>query len=83
MVEEFILVFPGFFFFFFFLGPYMWRTNVLRPGVQSKLQLLANTTATAMLDLSHVCNLYHNLWQCWILNLSEQGHRSNLHPHGY
>ena len=37
-------------------------------GVESKLQLLAYTTATAMQDPSHICNLYHSLQQCQILN---------------
>ena len=41
-------------------------------GTESQLQLLAYTTATATPDPSHVCNLHHNSWQCWILNpLSE------------
>ena len=25
-------------------------------------------TATATLDLSHICDLHFSLWQCWILN---------------
>ena len=33
------------------------------------LQLLAYTTATAAGDPSHICDLHHNSWQCWILNL--------------
>ena len=39
-----------------------------RLGVKSELQLPAYTTATAMPDLSHVCDLHHSSWQCWILN---------------
>ena len=43
-----------------------------RLGVKLELQLLAYTTATAMPDLSHVCDLHHSSWQHWILNpLSE------------
>ena len=42
--------------------------EVPRLGVDLELQLLAYTTATAMSELSHVCNLYHSSWQCWILN---------------
>ena len=42
--------------------------EVPRLGVQSELQALAYTTATAMRDLSHICNLLHSLWQCQILN---------------
>ena len=38
-------------------------------GVESELQLLACTTAIAMLDLSHVCNLHRSSGQCQILNL--------------
>ena len=38
-------------------------------GVESELQLLAYSTATAMPDLSHICNLRHSLQQRWILNL--------------
>ena len=35
---------------------------------ESKLQLLAYATATAMQDLRHVCDLYHNSQQCQTLN---------------
>ena len=52
---------------FFFLGPHPRHVGVPRLRV-SELQLLAYTTATAMLDPSHICDLYHNLQQCWILN---------------
>ena len=47
--------------------------EVPRLGVKSELQLQAYTTATATLDLSHICNLLCSLWQRrWILNpLSE------------
>ena len=39
---------------------------------QTRGQIGACTTATRTLDPSHVCNLYHSLWQCRILNaLSE------------
>ena len=37
-------------------------------GVESELHLLAYTTAPAMPDLSHVCDLNHSSWQCCILN---------------
>jgi len=48
--------------------------EVRRLGVQLELHLLAYTTAIAMWDLSCVCDLHHNSWQCWILNpLSEAG----------
>ena len=42
--------------------------EVPRLGVESELQLLAYTTATAMPDLSLVCNLHHSSGQHWILN---------------
>jgi len=42
--------------------------EVPRLGVRSELQLQAYTTATAMLDLSHICDLHCNLRQHWILN---------------
>ena len=45
--------------------------------VQSELQLLASTTATAMPNLSRVCELHHSSWQQWILNpLSEAQDRT-------
>ena len=52
------------FFFFFFFGAYV----TPRLGVKLELQLPAYITATATLDPSCVCNLYHSLGQHWILN---------------
>ena len=41
-------------------------------GVESELQLPAYTTVTAMLDLSHICDLQHSSQKCQILDpLSE------------
>ena len=37
--------------------------------VESEMQLLAYTIATATQNPSHVCNLQHSSWQHWILNL--------------
>ena len=38
-------------------------------GVEPEQQLLAYyATDTATWDLSRVCDLYHSLLQCWILN---------------
>ena len=56
---------------------------------QSKLQLSAYTTATAMPGPCHVCSLHHSSRQCWILNpLSETRDRtldlmvpSQIHSH--
>ena len=69
------------FFFFFFLWPYLQQIKVLRSGVKLELQLgpvpqpwqhgIRNTSgnpATAMPDPSHICDLHHSSWQCWILN---------------
>ena len=57
---------------FCFLGPPLGHIEVLRLGIQSKLQLPAYTTATATWDPSCICNLYHSSEQCQILNpLSE------------
>ena len=50
----------------------MWHREVPRLGLELELQLPSYTTATAMSDLSLICNLYHSSQQCQILNpLSE------------
>ena len=46
-----------FFFFFAFSGSDMWHMGVPRQGVELELQLPAYTTATAIRDLSCVCNM--------------------------
>ena len=61
---------------FFFLGPHPWHMEVPTPGVESELQLQACVTATAMADLTHICNLCHSMWHCQILNLHP--HRDNV-----
>ena len=43
-----------------FLGLRMWYMEVPRLEVESKLQLLVYTTATATLDRSRVCDLRHS-----------------------
>ena len=54
------------------LGPYLRHIEVPRLGIESELQLLVYTTATATQDPSRVCDLYHSSWQRRILNaLSE------------
>ena len=51
--------------------------EVPRVGVESEMQLLVYTTATATQHLSCVCDLHHSSWQRWILNpLSEAGDRT-------
>ena len=37
-------------------------------GVESELQLPIYATAIATWDPSHICDLHHSSWQCWILN---------------
>ena len=60
------------FIFFVFLRLYPRHMEVPRPGVEWELHLPAYATATAMPDLSHVCELHHSPRQHWILNpLSE------------
>ena len=58
----------NFFLIFAFFRAPLRHMEVPRIGVESELHLLAHTTATAMPDPSHVCNLHHSSWQCWILN---------------
>ena len=54
-----------------FLGPHLSHMEVLRLGVESELQLLAYTIASAMPDLSHDCDLHHSsrieLVSSWVL----------------
>ena len=45
---------------FVFLGPHPQHMKVPRLGVQSELQLLAYTTATAMQDPSLICDLHYS-----------------------
>ena len=58
----------SFFFLFFFLGLYLWHMEVPKLGADSELQLLAYTTATAMPDLSCVCDVCLSLLQCQIFD---------------
>ena len=59
-------------FFVVFLGLHLGHMEVPRRGVESELQLLAYAIATAMPDLSRVCDLHHSSRQHQILNpLSE------------
>ena len=53
--------------FFFLFRAYLRHMEIPRLGVKLELQLPVYTTAAAMPDLSHICNLHHS--QCWILNL--------------
>ena len=50
-----------------------------RLGAESEEQLLAYTTATAVWDLSRICDLQSSSWQCRILNpLSEARDRTHI-----
>ena len=42
--------------------------EVPRLGVELELQLPVYTTATAMQDPSHVCDLHHSSWQYQMLD---------------
>ena len=44
-------------------GVHLWQMEVPRLGVESELQLLAYATATAILDLSCICDLHCSLRQ--------------------
>ena len=64
---------------FVFIGLNLWHIEVPRLGVELELQLPACTTAIAMQDLSHVCDLHHSSQQCRILNpLSEARDRTSV-----
>ena len=61
-----VLAILFYFVYFIFLGLHLQHTEVPRLGVESELQLLAYTTATAMSDPSGVCDLQHSSRQLWI-----------------
>ena len=52
----------------YFLGPHPQHMEVPRLGVKLELQLLVYTPATAVMDLSRICNAHHSSWQCRIPN---------------
>ena len=57
-----------FLFLFLFLGPHLKQMEVPGLGVELELQLPAYATATAMQDLSLVCDLHHKSRQHRVLN---------------
>ena len=62
-----------------FLGPHLGHMDVLKLGVELEWQLPAYTTATAMQDPRHACNLHHSSQQCQILNqMSEAKDRTRF-----
>ena len=70
------------FVFLFCLEPQVQHMQVPKLGVESELQLLAYTTATAMQHLSRICNPHHSSRQRQILN-PLTGARGGLHRLGY
>ena len=58
----------SFWFFFFFLWLCLWHMEVPRLGVELELHLPTYTTAPATQDPSHIWDLCHSSWQCWMLN---------------
>ena len=77
-LSEFFVLFGFFLFicFLHFLGPHLRHVEVPRVEVQSELQLPAHAMATAMQDLSYVCDLHHRSWQ----GSTKQGQGLNPHP---
>ena len=63
-----IWFFVFFCFVFVFLGLHTWHMEVPRLGVELELLPLAYARATAMRDLSHVCDLHHSSRQDQIFN---------------
>ena len=62
-----------------FLGLHLWHMQVPRLGAELELQLPAYTTATAMWDLSSICDLHQSSWQCRVLNpLNEAREQSHV-----
>ena len=71
--------FEGFIFYFYFYCFRASSVEVPRLGVESELQKLASTTATATPDPSRVCKLQHIARQGQILNpLSEARGRTHI-----
>ena len=71
-----------FFFFFFFclFWAHPWQMEVPRLGVESELQMLVYTRATATPDLNLVCELNHSSWQRGTLNpLTEARDQTLIH----
>ena len=68
VIQQDPIAYPLFYLSFVLLGLHPWHMEVPRLGVELELKLLAYTTATAMPDPSHICNLLHSSWQSWVLN---------------
>ena len=61
------------FIYLFILRLRLWHMNVPRLQVEWELQLRVHTTATATLDLRHICHLYHCLHQMLDPNWARSG----------
>ena len=74
-------LFVLFFFVFFFQGHTcgIWRL----PGEGSNQSYSCRPTTQPTWDPSHIYDLHHRSWQCWILNPLRESRGSNLRPHGY
>ena len=71
-----------FFFFPVFLRPHPPQMEVPRLGVEWELQLPADSTATATMIQSSICDLHHSSGQHQILNpLSKARDRTQPHRH--
>ena len=57
-----------YFFLSFFKEPHLQHMEIPGLGVQSELQLQSYARTTVMLDLKHICDLYHSLQQSQILH---------------
>jgi len=68
VIHKLHLLYFLFFSFFLFKATKKWHMEVTSLGVKLELQLPAYAIAMATSDLSHICDLCHSLWQCWILN---------------
>ena len=66
------ITFFQFLFFFFFFFCFFRATPAADGSSQARSQiraaLLAYSTALGTQDLSHICDLHHSSWKCWILN---------------
>ena len=64
---------------FFFVFCLLRATPVAYGASQARRRVEAVAMTTATWYLSHVCNLHHSSWQCWILNpLSEARDRTRV-----
>ena len=71
-----------FIYIFSFLGPHPRHTEVPRLGVKAQPQLPAYTTATAMQDSGHICDLHHSSRQREIPDPLSEARDRIYHLHG-